>query len=225
MEKMLVNNEENSVPKGIILPDSLTREIWDGVALLLTVVFTFTIPYQISFPDNGVIVSRFIIDVFMDLFFILDIYVRIRRFAIMKDGYLLTDPKEFRKIYFSSDFRSDLLSVLPLSTMAYMMDIRDEKYGMLRLFQLTRVCRFGKYFDSFIETCNSKAKIAISTAVVRILQIFFIVLFLCHWVACAYHFIGNSANPMTWLVADASINETMTTRYLRSFYWSLYTGM
>ncbi len=224
MEKMLISNQDDSIPKGIILPDTLSRELWDAVALLLTVVFTFTIPYEISFPQGSVLLSRFLIDVFMDLFFIIDVYARTRRFAIMKDGNLVTEPREFRKVYFNSEFRGDILSVIPLSSIGYMINIRDRRYGMLRLLQLIRVRRFGKYFSSLVETCNSRASFAISTAVIRIVQIFFIVLFLCHWVACVYHFIGNTSESYSWLAADESIDESMATRYVRSFYWSLYTG-
>lgn len=225
MEKMLADTEETSIPKGIILPGALSRQIWDALALVFTVVITFTIPYQISFSNSDVSLPRFCFDVLVDVFFLLDVYARMTKFATMKDGYLLTNPKEFRKLYISGEFCSDLISIIPMSTMSYFMGVKDERYGLLRLLQLTRVRRFGTYLNNFVETCKSRANHTISTAAKRILQIFLAVLFLCHWVSCAYHFIGtSSSSATTWIVVDESITESMTTRYVRSFYWSLYTG-
>ena len=222
---MLVDKTENLIPKGIILPGAISRDIWDTVAFLLTVAYTFIIPYQISFVQQSISISRFCVDCAIDAFFVLDVYARIKKFAVMKDGNLLTDPKEFRQLYIHGDFLGDLISMIPSSAIYYIIGIKDERYRMMRLFQLTRVRRFGTYLDNFIETCNTRVHLAISTAVMRILQIFFIVLFLCHWVACGYHFIGaSSASTHSWIVADNSVHETMMTRYVRSFYWSLYTG-
>lgn len=224
MEKMLVNNEESSVPRGIVLPGSLTRELWDAMALFLTLVFTFTIPYQISYSSVGISLPRFFADLCMDIFFISDFYARMRKFAVIKEGNLVTDPKEFQKVYIANEFQGDLLSVIPLSFVGFFINVSGERYGMLRLFQLLRVRRFGKYFDAFIESCKNRAQLHISTALIRVIQIFFIVLFLCHWIACTYHFIGRTSNEINWLSIDGSSDSSMHIRYLRSFYWSLYTG-
>lgn len=221
----MVNNNESSIPKGIILPGSLIREVWDTIALILTLVFTFTIPYQISFSDMGIPISRFCVDLCMDVFFILDCYAKLNKFAVVKEGHIVTDPKEFRKVYFANDFQGDLFSILPLSSAGFIFNVRDERYGFMRLCQFFRVRRFGKYFDGFVETCKARARIHVSPAFMRVIQIFFIVLFLGHWIACMYHFIGNTSDEISWLSADDSNDSSMQIRYLRSFYWALYTGM
>ncbi len=225
MEKMLVNNEEESIPRGIILPGARSRQVWDAVSLLFTILFTFNIPYQISFSNNSVAVSRFCADVLMDIFFILDVYARMMNFAVTKDGHLITNPRDFRKLYMNGEFRGDLISIIPLSTVSYFARIKDQRYGIFRLLQLTRVRRFGTYLESVIETCRMRFNLTISTAVKRILQIFFIVLFLSHWFACTYHFIGiSSHSAIAWVAVDESLDVPMISRYVRSFFWSLYTG-
>jgi len=225
MEKMLVNNQETSIPSGVILPGSIYREIWELFALIFTLTFTFTIPYQISFSNKDITVSRFLIDALMDGFFAFDVYSQLNKFAVMKDGHLLSDPVEFRKLYLKGEFRGDFISILPISTIFFFIQIRDKRYGIFRLLQLTRVRRFGTYLDRFVEACKTRANVSISTAVMRIFQIFFIVLFLCHWFACTYHFIGvSSSSSITWLHKDESLSELMITRYIRSFFWALYTG-
>ena len=62
------------------------------------------------------------------------------------------------------------------------------------------------------------------------------VLILCHWVACAFHLIGDASlvssahtaatgtsSNSNWLIEDDMVDENARRRYLRSFYWALYT--
>jgi hypothetical protein len=224
MEKMLVDSDQPVIPKGVILPESQSRQLWEAYALVEIIIYTITIPYQISFSGNGISYVQFSFDLWLDCFFLLDVYARLQRFAIMREGFLISNPKEFRSIYLRSDLRLDLVSVLPVSTIGYLCNIRDGQYGLLRLFQLTRIRHFGTYLDNFVEAFNSRMNFSISTAIMRILEIFLIVVFLCHWFACMFHLLGSKKTEETWLVADDSANEPASIRYLRSFYWALYTG-
>ena len=224
MEKILVNSDETAIPKGVILPESQSRQIWEAYALVEIIIYTITIPYQISFSTDGISYFQFALDVLLDGYFILDVYARLQRFAITREGFLVSNPKEFRSIYMKNDLRLDLISIVPVSTIGYICNIRNGHYGLLRLFQLTRLRHFGRYLDNFVEAFNSRLNFSISTAMMRILEIFLIVVFLCHWFACIFHLLGSKETEETWLAADDSANEPASIRYLRSFYWSLYTG-
>lgn len=224
MEKMMSSEDETTVPKGVILPETTIRFTWDCLLLIQTTIFTFLIPYQISFLDAEVTIQSFVLDTAMDVIFIMDIYAHLRKFAITKDGFLLAEPAEFRQVYMNTDFKGDSFTVFPASTIGYLFGFRNRRYGLLRLFQFVRVRRFGKYLTAFVENVNAKTTITISTAQVRIMQIFFIVLFLCHWFACIFHVLGHQSDGTTWLTIDESINDDTGDRYLRSFYWALYTG-
>ena len=222
---MLVNSDQVSIPKGVILPESESRQLWEAFALVVIIIYAITIPYQISFSTNGISLIQFFFDLLLDSFFILDVYARLQKFAIMREGFLITNPKEFRSIYVKSDLRLDIVSIVPASTIGYICKIRNGHYGILRLIQLTRMRHFGKYLDNFVEAFNSKMNISISTAFMRILEIFSIVVFLCHWFACIFHLLGSQeTEEQTWLDADDTASEPVSIRYLRSFYWSLYTG-
>ena len=226
MAKMLSTTDiDNSVPKGVILPDTAFRELWDILALAAVVIFSITIPYQISFSDESITLTQFILDSFLDVFFIADVYARMARFAVTKDGSVVTSPREFRRIYLKNEFRTDFFSIIPASTFAYFFGKRDHTYGLMRLIQLTRLRRTGKFISSFVETFESRMNLTISTAFLRVLQMVLGVVMICHWFACIFHFIGDFSNNMdNWLIADESIEESMDVRYLRSFYWALYTG-
>lgn len=213
-----------TLPRGVILPEANTRFAWDSLVLLQIVVITFMVPYQASFLDSGVAVFIFVLDTFMDTVFAMDIYARLSKFAIMKDGVSLVEPSDFKRVYLKTSFFGDVLASIPLSTIGYICKVRDRRYGVLRFFQFCRLRHFGKYLSAFVENVNTKTKFAISTAQLRLIQIFFIVLFLCHWFACAFHLLGHVPEEDTWLVLDDSASIGNGARYLRSFYWSLYTG-
>ncbi len=222
---MMVTEVVSSVPKGVVLPDSIWRQTWEFIALVLLVISLFMVPYQISFSDKGVDKMQFLLDLVIDLFFAADIIARITKFAVIKDGFLVSVPSEFRKIYIRGEFPADLFSSMPVSFFVYLIGTKNHYYGISRLVQITRIRRFGKYLSNFIEAVTSRSKIVVSTGSLRIFQIGFFVVCLCHWFACAYHYIGTKSDTSyNWIVVDDSIGTTMGLRYLRSFYWALYTG-
>ena len=230
MAKMLSMEEIQTTPNGVILPNSAIRQAWDTTALFFLMVLVFTIPYQISFPgsDNGdggeIGLGQFIVDCVIDLFFVADIYARTSRFAVMKDGALFATPKIFRKLYFQGAFRMDIVSAVPASLVSYLLGRRRHAYGLLRLFQLIRIRHLGPYLDDAIDLYATKTGKALSTAFLRIAQMFLGILFLCHWVACIFHLIADvSSSSSNWLVEDGTAGERVGVQYLRSFYWALYT--
>ncbi len=224
MAKMHTAPIETPVPKGVVLPETIFRYIWDSLLLVQTMMLVFTIPYQISFLDTDIGLSLFMIDVCIDIFCSLDVYARLMKFAVMNDGSLIVEPSDFRSIYLKKNFGGDIVSIVPASIVGYVFGIRDRRYGLLRLFQFLRARHFGTYFSSLAETINTKSRTTISTAQMRVMQIFFIILFLCHWFACIYHLLGRLPTHSTWLTVDESMEADEVARYLRSFYWSLYTS-
>jgi CRP-like cAMP-binding protein len=86
MAKMMDTGQDDSIPKHIILPNSKPRRIWDSVACLLTTVLVVIIPYRICFADKKFAAVWLVVDILLDLFFVVDIYLRMKHFAEMKDG-------------------------------------------------------------------------------------------------------------------------------------------
>lgn len=225
MAKMMVEEVDTSIPKRVILPDSKFRQIWDLLALIAAFIFAITIPQQISFSVDDTNTAECILDLILDIFFVSDLYARMNHFAVFKDGALISNPSEFRKIYLKNEFWGDLISVIPVSTIGWAIGVNGRSYGLMRLFQMTRLKRFAKYLSSCIETLYEVFNIVISTAVMRILQMFILVVILCHWLGCVYHLIGDLQNDNeNWLNADGIKENTIYMRYVRSFYWALYTG-
>ena len=215
------------VSKGVILPDSKTRVVWDTIAFFGLLYLIMSIPLEVSFGSRSDVINvgSFVVDLVVDLFFVADIYCRLRKFAIVKDGLLVSFPKDFGTIYREDEFNLDVVSAFPASLIAHATGVPGRLYGILRLVQFVRTVRFGKYLEGLVEIVNTRTRAVITTATLRVCQIFMIILFLCHWFSCIFHFMGNREETSyeTWITADNMQDEIMGRRYLRSFYWSLYT--
>jgi len=207
----------------VILPDTAFRFIWDCVALFSTFLYAFIIPYQISFASDRIYFTKVFFNLILDLFFVIDVYARINHFAILKDGLLLFNRDDFRKAYLTDEFFVDLLSSCPISSFALAAGVTNSAtYGILRIIQLLRLLRFVKYFNRFVEALNVYGSIAVSTAAMRITQIFMLVIVISHWFACMYHWIGDNESH-GWIYQDQITEENDGKRYLRSLYWAIYT--
>ncbi|KAL7553159.1 hypothetical protein ACHAWF_016401 [Thalassiosira exigua] len=211
------------VSKGIILPDSQFRVAWDVLAFLSLVYLILSIPMTMSFARKSVNPATFLVDLMVDAFFIGDIYCRLRKFAIVKDGFLVSTPKTFAEVYRKDEFGLDLISALPLSFFVFVTGAPADLYGLFRLVQLLRAARFDKYLEGLVEILNTRSRFVVTTATLRVCQIFMIILFSCHWFSCIFHLVGSQGETESWIIADDMEAELTGRRYLRSFYWSLYT--
>lgn len=221
------------VPNGVVLPDNKIRVAWDVAAFIGLVYFILSVPAKISFSSGAIGISStkefinigsFIIDLLFDVFFVVDILCRARKFAVVKDGFLITTPTEFGKIYRDEEMALDIVTSIPLSTIVYISGVNGRIYGLCRLFQFLRIVRFGKYLDRIVDFINTKTTFIVTTASLRVCQIFLLILFLCHWCCCIFHFIGdNDISQISWIIVDEMQDEKLGKRYLRSFYWAMYT--
>lgn len=223
MGKMMTTSKETGIPSSVILPDSNFRFVWDLTCFVSTIIFSFTIPYHFSFSNQAVGLVAFTLDTCIDMFFILDVIARLHYFAIIRDGFIISEANAFRIHYLENDFWIDLISVSPISTISYISGLRRGTiYATCRICQGLRIRHFGSYLETIVDTVSSRTRFTIFTAAVRLVQIFFLVLFMCHWFACIYHYLGEK-DTNSWLSEDGSVNESNMFLYFRSFYWSLYT--
>ena len=229
MAKMMDTGQDDGVPKHIILPNSKLRRSWDSLACMFTTVLLIIIPYRICFAAKSFEGTTLwlVIDILLDLFFAADIYLRMKHFAEMKDGFVVTKETEFKIMYMHGSFQLDTISLLPLSYICLAFVDNMQTIAMLRLLQCLRVARFTYYLDAIVISLAEYGKIAISTAILRIIQMFILVLFLCHWFGCVYYFIAKTTgfedDKGSWVYEDDKVDATHGLSYIRSFYWALYT--
>jgi hypothetical protein len=124
-----------------ILPSHPKRLVWDVLALLGVLYYLFVVPLRIAFPfpdtkfdDASLQLTQhylysLMIDEAWDLFFLVDMFLRFRYFAVKDptaDGVYLTDPEDIQHAYRSwgGGFYFDLIASLPFDLLALGSSIR-----------------------------------------------------------------------------------------------------
>jgi hypothetical protein len=225
MAKMIVTEGDDAVPRGLVLPGNAWRQLWDFTAMTFILWIGLAIPFYASYYSHKLSRERMIVDIFVDVFFLLDSYARAKKFAFVKNGSIVLDPKEITRSYMKEDFRHDLVSLMPASWLGFIAGAPASTYSWLRLFQFIRVARFWKCFQRVISIVESRRKQTLAAATTRLIFVFILMVFICHLYAAIYHIIGKQgiASGRSWIIADRSLDENAGMLYLRSFYWALYT--
>jgi hypothetical protein len=223
MAKMLHVETREPLRKGIILPDAVIRQVWDFVIFLGINYLAVMIPVEVAFELHTSIPFLVYLNLAIDVFFAGDIAAKIHFFAVMKDGFLITDRDAFRQIYFSHAFVEDLIYVFPVPLILYLCGIRGRAYALLRVFQGLRVKRFGAYFERMMESIAARRNWQLSTSLMRIIQMTIFVIAMCHWFGCCFYALGNSSEGYSWILADEMDSAPNYNRYTRALYWAFYT--
>lgn len=158
MAKMLLPEGNDTVPKGLVLPSNVWRQIWDFLALTFSLWIGLTIPFYLSFYSQKLSLERITINAIVDIFFIVDSYARAKKFAFIKNGSIILDPKDIIYSYMKDDFRYDLFSLIPASWLGYIAGASASTYSWLRLFQFIRVARFWKCYRRVLSIIELRRK-------------------------------------------------------------------
>eukprot|EP01043_Picozoa_sp_COSAG02_P017537 COSAG02_NODE_796_length_17128_cov_176.587586_8_plen_645_part_00 len=181
----------------IIAPDSDARHRWDILQLPLLIYVAVAIPYRIGFShDTSPWEALFIFDIFVDLFFVIDIGVSFRTAVWNKHGELDYLPAKISQQYIKSWFVVDVLGCLPISYVMLLFDTdlddsasRSNKFfRVLRLFKLLKLLRLvrlkrmvARYEEEFYALASGFAivKIVICVGIIG------------HWLACLWFGVGE----------------------------------
>ena len=96
-----------------IPPDSWLQNIWSIASILFIVYISLTVPYLLAFRE--VVLTIAVMDSILFAFYAVDMFFRVRLFAIELDGEILVDRNDFSSVYFSEKFKWDLCSTFPIA--------------------------------------------------------------------------------------------------------------
>lgn len=185
---------------GIMSPDSNFRQHWDLVQVPLLLYVALLIPYRIGFShDTEPGDFGFVLDVFIDMFFIADIYLNFRTAVWNQHGTLTYESKGIAKAYIKGWFVVDTLGCLPVNYVLLIIDPQgssDSGAGrgnkvlrVLRLFKLLKLLRLARlqrivkrYQEQFYQLASgfALAKICILVGIIG------------HWLGCLWFGIGGT---------------------------------
>ena len=221
---------------GLIAPNGPRKARWDWFVLLLVFYTSITVPFSLGFyafsdPENSKF--GFVFDIFVDICFVIDVFVSWRTTYYDREGALVLDKKLVRRKYICTWFGPDVFASFPYE---YLVQLCTIGKGMnvppaLRLpslAKLLRILRLGKKIDRLS-----------SSKMFRILQFTFMLLMAAHWYACIWYWMGTESPPdptagiitlpgksgTSWVFRQEIENEDLEMRYIASLYWAITTLM
>jgi len=244
-------------------PGSLFVAQWNLVCLIFAMMVYFSVTFQFAFLVNGLqplaerkksspSVDEYAIPVglsvwlaiegLMNLFFIVDVYLRSRHFEVNKLGKIISSPNEIWRSYKNSWFWLDLIASLPLDIIIWMIPsstITIEWFSCMSLLHLARIPRINHYMlvgERHLHDILPR----IDSAVLQVGKMFVFFLVLNHTFACMWFIIHRYLEidvHNTWVIADGMATYNATTGehnifnpdlsplflYLRSFYFTITT--
>ena len=242
----------------VLLPESGRRVAWELGCLIGVLYYALVIPFRVAYwlETSAIAPSMFgwfALDWAVDLFFAVDIYMRLNVFAEVAsneaDGLLITDPLMFRSLYFKTGFIAHCFASVPFEviglaqgSLAVSLLLRLVLSVMLHFdlpqTKLIRVRFIYKHFTRVKAWLIKKSAADISfEARLAVLEIVGLAALVLHAVACGFYLLsrqtGQAGDSTTttpavgWVFRDITIadNPSSTTKYIRSLYWVLTTWM
>ncbi|XP_017781968.1 PREDICTED: potassium voltage-gated channel subfamily H member 6-like isoform X3 [Nicrophorus vespilloides] len=187
-----------------ILHYSPFKAVWDWIILILVMYTAIFTPYVAAFllnePDSRSKSKKYgddpivIIDLIVDVTFIVDILINFRTTYVSGNDEVVSHPARIAVHYLKGWFLIDLVAAIPFDLLLYNSDTdelgldKDETttlIGLLKTARLLRLVRVARKIDRYSEY---------GAAVLLLLMATFALI--AHWLACIWYAIGNAERPL-----------------------------
>ena len=230
---------------GMYMPDTSFRKIWDFLQICLLVYIAVVVPFRIGFDQNAPLLSFFFVfDIFVDIYFITDVYLSFNTCQTDEEGKLIWKPREVRMHYMKSWFIIDLLGCLPLHYLPLLPGVDADSDAMksnkgirllrlarlLKLLRLARINRLLQRYEEQLFAFMSSIKMGKTVLIMIVIG---------HWMCCLWYYAGSQPQNPDELDSDGAplegwvlqnfgglenFNHTdVGARYLTSMYYAYAT--
>lgn len=177
-------------------PNSRYMKMWDAVLLICQCVIAVVTPYEIAFLHQVELFGwLYFFNRLIDAIFLKDMILKFfLQVQVMGPHGLkwIRNPRRIARIYFTSWFLPDVLSMLPYD---HLTDILPAGHGydklkVMRLLRLCRLIKLHRVLRASRLLRRLQNAITISSATLYLLKFFVVMFIACHWMACFWGFIG-----------------------------------
>eukprot|EP00736_Rhodelphis_marinus_P013098 Rmarinus@m.20171 len=215
----------------IILPDSKPLRFWNCLQVFLLLYISLVVPLRFGFVDEPEPDSvPFVIDVFVDLFFVIDIIIRFRT-AYVENFRVVTDPQKIARAYTRSLwFYFDLISCFPINYVVLLWGgIGSNTARVNRLFRFTRLARILRVVRINRLLRHYEDDLWEVLWLIRLARLSFCIIFVAHFMCCIWYYVGlenevsgDGRTVLGWVAQQEwADEEALYTRYITSFYWAI----
>ena len=176
-----------------------------------------------AFPDiNRVnLVAWMVTDYLCDLIYILDILVSMRT-GYLEDGILQKDAEKLKRNYLHTlSFKLDAAALVPLDVIYFFI-------GFEPAIRMNRLIKYHRFWH-FLDRTESRTTYPNLFRLASLIQFILVII---HWNACVYFIVSRQIGFGTddWVYPGMrrsnvpnSTYESLTRKYVYSFYWSTLT--
>ena len=224
------SNTDLRLPFGIILAESKTKEIWNILMGVLLFYIAFATPFVISFLDEQEHTKFYGVDVLIDVFFLLDIFLTLNTAFYTEENVLVTTRKQIFLNYLRHGLAFDLISSVPFSFIESPTGAYSNIIKFIRLRSAARLIRLSKIFKAFNKEESSVIKyfkhlLSMSYSSEKIIKVVFQIFMCVHLASCVWHLLASidDYGPETWVFRSKNVDSSTSRKYLLSLYWSMIT--
>lgn len=190
-------------------PESLARTTWDAVSTVFVLYFAIMVPFRIAFVFGERLQTEIYvmtIDFMIDLFFMVDVYLRFNEFPYIESRVLVYDRKSIRERYLSTWMYVDVASSIPLE-IPIAIALRQHSIMPLlfaRVTHLGRLARLPEYFSDINRHLNLIG-IRVSASINLLITSFLYYVLVNHLYGCIWFMIHRYIerdHDSTWAVMD-----------------------
>ncbi|KAL4444512.1 hypothetical protein ABPG74_016805 [Tetrahymena malaccensis] len=208
----------------IILPDSLTKKIWDSYILFLLSLNIFYIPIKITWEEQSL--GGFQLTSWVQIFlndlpgwtFLADIILNFNT-AYFSKGQIIYNRSKIIKNYLKTKFIGDLLIVVPFIISLRLNLILLNSVLILRT---NKMFKLANYFEQLVNFTPKQ------TALYNLFKLIFTIVFVAHFAGCMFFFVGSiemqtDVVSKTWIQAANLQDRQWYEQYVTSLYWAVIT--
>jgi hypothetical protein len=205
----------------VILADSRWRKIWDTISLILALYLTIMIPQRLhdsTEATNEILTdemgSNLIVDWLCDCFFLMDIFMHARVFALTeineqgKTIHITERDQMIREYYKNGHMVRDIVTFFPYD----LFGLAVGSYNALRIPKLIIALRLPNILSQLKVHLNQTYKIQLSLDNMLVINLLCSTVLFTHWISSIW--------AILQIIDDVN---TEGSRYVSSMYWSLTT--
>ncbi|CAD8179140.1 unnamed protein product [Paramecium octaurelia] len=229
------DQDDDQLEFPIIHPNSIFRQIWNGIFLLMMIYVATILPFRISFYLDNEVQAWYYADIVTDVLFWFDLIISFLSGYYDEEGKLVKKRKIIFMNYLKGWFTVDLISCLPLN---YVLDgVQAENGNMksqnIKLFKLLKLPRMYRLFK-IIRFIDMMKYLGISEIMEffqfnygfsRLLSLLISVCLVIHLSGCLWFYVAafNDFDSYTWVSRNDLTSSTTQTKYIASIYYAFTT--
>jgi len=225
-------------PKCILHPSGRFKSFWNLIVAVLLIYTATVMPFSMAFVETEPFDTWFYLDLLLDGLFLVDVLINTLTAFYDPEGNLVVGRGKIFCRYAKSWMLIDLLACMPFGLLE--LESGDESsnrkdynnllrllrlprlYRLLRISRLLKIIKHYKHSE-FIEKIQDF--LSIKHSAMRLINSFMAIMLCVHLVTCFWYYssVLEGFHPDTWVVRAGYADETTTTKYIASMYWSFTT--